>query len=136
MPFRILIADDHSSSRAALATLLQEAGFHTEVAVDGRDALQRLQAAVFDLSLLDVRMPQLTGLEVLSQMRIFGLRVPSILMTGQPTREMEMAALEAGAIAMLRKPIPAEVLRITILRVVDEDRQKKNPPPGDPGLMA
>ena len=120
MAFRILIADDSRPNLEALAALLGGSGFVVEVAKDGSIALQRLLEERFDLSLLDMHMPALTGIQVLSHLRQTGMAVPSILMTGHPSRAIEAAALEAGAIALLRKPIPAEILRITVRRVVGE----------------
>lgn len=120
MAFRILVADDQSESLVVLSSLLQQQrpGCTVEVATSGSDALRRLlQEGPFDLSLLDVHMPGLTGLEVLAQLRSMGLSVPSILMTGHPTRAMELAALELGVITMLRKPIPAEVLRVVVEQI-------------------
>lgn len=120
MPFRILVADDQAESLAVLAALLQQhrPGCTVEVATSGSDALRLLlQAGPYDLSLLDVHMPGLTGLEVLAQLRSMGHRVPSILMTGHPTPAIEVAALELGVITMLRKPIPAEVLRVVVEQV-------------------
>jgi two-component system repressor protein LuxO len=71
----------------------------------------------FDLSLLDMHMPGLTGLEVLDYLNQVGNVVPSILMTGKPSRDIELAALELGVITMLRKPIPAELLRLTVNQI-------------------
>ncbi|HEX9794182.1 MAG TPA: response regulator [Planctomycetota bacterium] len=121
MLHRILIADDSDSSRTALAALLAAHGFLVEQAVDGSHALQRLMVDRFDVTLLDVHMPSLTGIEVLAHLSRSGMSVPSILMTGRPSREIEMAALEFGAFAMLRKPIPAEILRLTIRQIVTRD---------------
>ncbi|MBT7012833.1 MAG: response regulator, partial [Planctomycetes bacterium] len=70
----------------------------------------------FDLSLLDVHMPSLTGLEVLAQLRSFNRIVPSIIMTGNPSASIETEALDLGAITMLHKPVSADILRITIDR--------------------
>lgn len=119
MAFRILVADDQSESLAALAALLQRPGCTVEVVSSGSDALRRLlHEGPFDLSLLDLHMPGLTGLEVLTQMRSLGLQVPSILMTANPTRAVELAALELGVITMLRKPIPAQALQIIVEQVL------------------
>ncbi|MDA1259133.1 MAG: response regulator [Planctomycetota bacterium] len=119
MAFRILVADDQSETLAALAALLQRPGCTVELVTSGSDALRRLlQEGPFDLSLLDLHMPGLSGLEVLAQIRSMGLMVPSILMTSNPTRAVELAALELGVITMLRKPIPAEVLQIVVEQVL------------------
>lgn len=119
MAFRILVADDQTETLAALAALLQRPGFTVEVAQSGSDALRRLLSeGPFDLSLLDLHMPGLSGLEVLAQIRAMGRSVPSILMTSNPTRAVEMAALELGVITMLRKPIPAEALQVVVAQVL------------------
>lgn len=125
MAYRILVADDSEPNLQALLALLQGPGFEIEAARDGSLALRLLLDGNFDLSLLDVHMPQLTGIQVVCALRQVGRPVPSILMTGHPSGALEMAAMEAGAIAMLRKPIPAELLRITIQRVL-------TPSPGPP----
>ena len=132
MPFRILVADDHLASQKALAAWLESAGFRIALASDGREAFRRLQSESFDLSLLDVHMPHLTGLDVLVQLQSLGVRVPSILMTGRPSRALEAAALELGVITMLRKPIAPEVLRVLIERVADGGPESDPDPPPAP----
>jgi len=114
MPFRILIADDQQEQITAIVALLRGLDITIEIATDGGQALQCLLNGPFDLSLLDMHMPRLTGLEVLGQLQQAGQLVPSILMTGNPSREIEMAAMDLGVITLLYKPIPAEVLRITV----------------------
>ena len=118
--FRILVADDQDDSLKAVVALLRSLNARIETAQSGSDALRLLLEGRYDLSLLDMHMPGLTGLEVMDQLRLMGQRVPSILMTGNPSREIEMAALELGAITMLRKPIPGEMLRIVVERVISQ----------------
>ena len=118
--FRILVADDQDDSLKAVVALLRSLNARIETAQSGSDALRLLLEGRYDLSLLDMHMPGLTGLEVMDQLRLMGQRVPSILMTGNPSREIEIAALELGAITMLRKPIPGEMLRIVVERVISQ----------------
>ena len=118
--FRILVADDQDDSLKAVVALLRSLNARIETAQSGSDALRLLLEGRCDLSLLDMHMPGLTGLEVMDQLRLMGQRVPSILMTGNPSREIEMAALELGAITMLRKPIPGDMLRIVVERVISQ----------------
>ena len=118
--FRILVADDQDDSLKAVVALLRSLNARIETAQSGSDALRLLLEGRYDLSLLDMHMPGLTGLEVMDQMRLMGQKVPSILMTGNPSREIEMAALELGAITMLRKPIPGEMLHIVVERVISQ----------------
>ncbi|MDP6962947.1 MAG: response regulator [Planctomycetota bacterium] len=117
MSFRILIADDHEDQLNAVVALLGHVEYTIEVANSGSDALNMLLNNPFDLSLLDMHMPGLTGLEVITHLQQAGSSVPSILMTGKPTRDIELAALDLGVITMLRKPIPAELLRLTVNQV-------------------
>jgi CheY-like chemotaxis protein len=117
MSFRILIADDQVEQLNAVVAMLGNAEYSIEVAYSGSDALNMLLNNSFDLSLLDMHMPGLTGLEVLDHLNQLGNSVPSILMTGQPSRDIELAALELGVITMLRKPIPAELLRLTVNQI-------------------
>lgn len=123
MPYRILVADDQDDSLWAVVALLRGLDAQIEVATSGADALRRLLEAHFDLSLLDMHMPGLTGLEVMGQLRTMGQPVPSILMTGNPSREIEIAALELGAVTMLRKPIPGETLRVIVQQVITQRPQ-------------
>lgn len=118
MSFRILVADDQTDCRDAIQATLDSCGWSVITACDGGDALKHLLDETFDLSLLDVHMPRLTGLEVLAQLKSADRWVPSILMTGEPTTAIETEAMALGALTMLHKPVPAEILRITIDRFI------------------
>lgn len=66
---RILIAEDEGELRKAIVMVFQDAGFETVEAVDGEEALEKIEKNVFDLVVLDVLMPKKSGLEVMSLMR-------------------------------------------------------------------
>ena len=127
MTYRILVADDQDDQLRAVVALLKGLDVRVEMATSGADALRHLLESRFDLSLLDMHMPGLTGLEVIGQVQQAGQLVPSILMTGNPSREIEMAAMELGVITMLKKPIPAEVLRITVQRIFSQSSLHPRP---------
>jgi DNA-binding response OmpR family regulator len=118
MVFRILVADDQEDCRQAVVQCLHRPGFQVFTAATGSQALRLLLQDHFDLTVLDVHMPSLTGIQILSHLRQAGLNVPSILMTGNPSTALETAALELGAITMLRKPVPTEILRITVEQII------------------
>ncbi len=141
MTYRILVADDQDDQLRAVVALLKGLDVRVAMARSGAEALQQLLDARYDLSLLDMHMPGLTGLEVLGQLQQAGQLVPSILMTGNPSREIELAAMELGVITMLKKPIPAEVLRITVQRIFSQwpehprpaqDAPESKPDSGEP----
>ncbi len=115
MPFRILVADDQPDAREALVGLLERRRHRVEVAACGGDALRLvLQGGPFDLSLLDVHMPDLSGLDVLEQLRARGRALPSILVTGHPGPEIEKRALALGALTLLRKPVLPGLLDLVL----------------------
>ncbi len=118
MAFRILVADDQDDCRQAIVQTLHRPGFEVLTAADGSQALRLLLQSSFDLTVLDVHMPSLTGIQILDHLKSAGLQVPSILMTGNPSTAIETAALELGAITMLRKPVPTEILRITVEQII------------------
>lgn len=132
MTYRILIADDQDDQLRAVVALLRGLDVRIEMATTGAEALRQLLASRYDLSLLDMHMPGLTGLEVIGQAKQAGQLVPSILMTGNPSAEIEMAAMELGVITMLKKPIPAEVLRIHVERIFSQVPQTQRPTAGAP----
>lgn len=132
MTYRILVADDQDDQLRAVVALLQGLDVRIEMATTGADALRQLLATRYDLSLLDMHMPGLTGLEVIGQVQQAGQLVPSILMTGNPSREIELAAMELGVITMLKKPIPAELLRITVQRIFSQSLVNPRPAQGEP----
>ncbi len=124
--FRILIADDQEDCRQAVVSSLQAPGVEIRTACSGSEALRLLLASRFDLSVMDVHMPFLTGIEILSHLRQAGLKTPAILMTGNPTAAIEAAALELGALSMLHKPVPIEILRITVEQIIQRRDQGKS----------
>ncbi len=127
MLHRILVADDSDTARRALAAWLEGTGCDVALAADGSEALHLLLDHAFDLSFLDVHMPELTGIQVLDHLLRSGRPVPSILMTGHPSRELETEALEVGALAMLHKPIQAGILEVVLAQALGLQR-------GDPPL--
>ena len=132
MTYRILVADDQDDQLRAVVALLQGLDVRIEMATTGADALRQLLETRYDLSLLDMHMPGLTGLEVIGQVKQAGHLVPSILMTGNPSREIELAAMELGVITMLKKPIPAELLRITVQRIFSQSPVHPRPAQDEP----
>ncbi len=104
---RVLIVDDHDPSRLVLQRLLQRLGLDVTVAASGREALKLLQPSQPDLVLLDLMMPDLSGLDVL---RIIRQRpeldeLPVVILTGDVTDQSESQLAAAGASGFLSKPL-------------------------------
>jgi CheY-like chemotaxis protein len=106
----LLVADDYPLVRTYLATVLERAGHTITHAQDGEEALELLRNADFDLVVIDVHMPKLTGLEVLERMREAGREVRAIVLTGDDTPDVVIGAAERQAVRYLSKPIRPETL--------------------------
>jgi len=109
-PLKILVADDNASNCKILKTLLESAGHEVEVVGDGEAALAALDRARFDLALLDINMPEVSGYEVTKLYRVGHIgeaRLPIVALTADATSETERLCREAGMDAVLTKPVEA-----------------------------
>lgn len=101
---RVLVVDDEEQVRAIICEALQGAGYRVEQAIDGADALERIQKNPPDLITLDIRMPRLDGMAVLRAVRERHPTVPVIVITGLAMEEEVEAAEVLGITAFVRKP--------------------------------
>jgi two-component system, NtrC family, nitrogen regulation response regulator GlnG len=120
---KILVADDEESIRWVLATALTGEGHTVEQAESGGAALQRLNNDHFDLAFVDIKMPDLDGLSLLSQAREAGLSTPIVIITAQNTMANAIEAMKRGAYDYLTKPFDIEEVRLLVQRVLEMRRQ-------------
>ena len=106
----ILIVDDEASLRQTLARILQRAGFEVTTTATGGEALTLLAQQSFDLVYLDLRMPDMNGLEVLKTIHSTHSDLPVILFTAQPDLTSAVEALRSGAIDYLLKPLKPQTV--------------------------
>jgi DNA-binding NtrC family response regulator len=111
---RILIVDDEESIRKVLATILEEEGYKVETAINGKDALKKSKDGFYNLALLDIRLPDLEGTELLSTMKETTPKMIKIIMTGYPSLQNAVEALNQGADAYILKPFKVEDVLQTI----------------------
>ena len=118
---RLLIVDDIADNRAILARRLQRRGFGVTEAVGGVDALRRIDSDEYDLVLLDIRMPDLDGLEVLRRVRSTKSQadLPIIMCTANNASADVVDALAAGANDYVSKPIDFPVLLARVTAQVE-----------------
>ncbi len=107
----ILVADDDQNIRQMIRTLLRRDGHSVTLAKDGAAALAQLQKRNFDLVLMDVRMPRMSGLEVLAKLREQGKRPKVIVMTADNTPETLLRAVREQAYQYVPKPFGAVQLQ-------------------------
>ncbi len=112
----ILIADDDAAIRSLLKTVLMEHGYTTSEAGSGEEALQGIQSGAYDLVLLDMRLPGMTGLDVLRQLREKQGEVPVILMTAYGSPNIAIQASSLGAYSYITKPFELDDVLLQIGR--------------------
>jgi two-component system response regulator MprA len=108
---RILVVDDEQAVREAVDRALRLEGYRTELAADGRGALDAVASAPPDAIVLDVLMPGIDGLEVCRRLRAAGDRTPVLLLTARDAVPDRVRGLDAGADDYLVKPFALDELR-------------------------
>ena len=114
----ILIVDDDNATLTMLGALLQVAGFETRLYSRGRAALEALSNEAFALAILDIQMPDVTGLELLKTIRERRLDLPVIVVSGDQSIDSAIEALRWRAFDFVRKPINPVQLVDTINRAL------------------
>jgi len=110
----ILIVDDERNILLTFGQALRLAGYTTEVATSGREGLERLQTRPIDVVLLDVKLPDLDGLQILQQIREIRKEVPVLMMSGHGTIDTAVRAVRLGALDFLEKPVAKERLLVAV----------------------
>lgn len=114
---KILIVDDSKAMRLIVRRSLRQAGFDAldvDEATNGQEALDSLQQALPDLVLSDWNMPEMTGIELLNQIKSRGIDVRFGFITTEGTPDMRATASAAGALFLIAKPFTPETLRSTL----------------------
>src|SRR5579884_4186755 len=116
----ILVADDDQSIRSLLQSFLESEGFRTVEARSGRDVIPAITKHRPDVVIMDVRMPGLSGLEVLDQMKRQHIDdIPVLTMTAYGTSNIAIEAIQRGAYDYVTKPFELDDLLITVRRTID-----------------
>ncbi|HLE75605.1 MAG TPA: response regulator [Candidatus Bathyarchaeia archaeon] len=107
---RVLIIDDDENTLETLSDILQEKGYQTETAKNGKDAIAKAEKRFFNVALIDIKLPDMTGVEVL---QVFGKMSPytmNVMITGHATLQNAIESVNIGANAYIMKPIDHETL--------------------------
>ena len=120
----VLIIDDESGILDSLRILLKGEGFVPHIALGGKAGLDRIEAMTPDIILTDIRMPNVTGVDILAAARAKDPDLPVILMTAQATLQSAMQAVNQGAYYYLQKPFRNDEL-VAILKRAAEHRNLK-----------
>ncbi|MCC7235836.1 MAG: sigma-54-dependent Fis family transcriptional regulator [Bryobacterales bacterium] len=122
---RILVIDDEADIRESLEVLLQLEGYEVELAVNATEGLARMEAGSYDLVLLDLMMPDRSGLEVLDEVRQRDRETPIFLITAYGSTQVAVNALKSGANDYFSKPWDNEKLLLEIGRMIGAHRLER-----------
>lgn len=124
-PRRLLVAivDDEEPVRRALRRLFLSVGIDVETFANGYEFLESVKVQRPDCAVVDMRLPGLTGLDVLQRLTEAGIRVPTVIVTGNDQPGEAERAMAASASAFLRKPLDQESLLDAVTAAVNEARR-------------
>ena len=118
--YHILVVEDEETFRKATVRSLQLAGFYADGAHNGEAAIRKLNETDFDLLLLDIRMPDMDGIELMKRLETTHRKIPIIILTAYATLESAITAVKAGAVDYLVKPLPNREILTAIERALEK----------------
>jgi len=121
-PASILIVEDDTNIRETLNTILQQKGYNTDTAKNGQEAIQKSQTKFFNIALLDIKLPDMEGTKLLTTLHETLPKMVKIMITGYPSLENAVEALNQGADAYIIKPVKPEKL----LALIEEKLEKQS----------
>lgn len=125
MKQRVLVVDDEDSIRWVLGKCLEKAGYTVEFGENGSEAIQKATLDNFSLIILDIKMPDLNGLEVLEELRVKGIDIPVIIITAQNTVKNAIEAMKRGAYDYIAKPFNLDEVKLTVKRAIENHENSK-----------
>jgi two-component system, OmpR family, response regulator len=114
---KALVVDDTKNIRLLLSTCLETMNYEVLSAANGEEALKLFQSNNFDIALIDIKMPEISGTEVLRRIRSLGIQVPVVIMTAFGTVKNAVECTKLGAVAYLQKPFTADKIRAVLSEI-------------------
>jgi DNA-binding NtrC family response regulator len=122
---RILIVDDDENIRKVLVAILEDKGFCVESVGTAREAVEKSKRKFYNLALIDIRLPDMEGIELLTKMRETTPKMRKVIITGYPTLQNAMDAVNRGADAYIVKPFDVEKVLNTIDQQLKKQQEEK-----------
>src|ERR671922_290869 len=117
-----MVVDDDPTAYQLLREVLAQEGYEVETAGSGREALEKAGTILFDVVLLDVRLPDLNGIEVLRELKPLSPETVVIMMTAFGSIETAIESIQEGAYDYISKPLKLDDVKITVRRALDHKR--------------
>lgn len=121
---RILFVDDEVSLQEFMRLELPRLGHEVAVCPDGRTAVQVMAKNTFDAAILDMKMPDMTGIEVLERLKQVSPDTEAVMMTGYPTKETAIEALRLGAYDYITKPCKITDIQVVLDKIIEKRKLK------------
>jgi DNA-binding NtrC family response regulator len=122
---RILVIDDDESIRRALSQTLESAGYALDTAENGKEAIEKSRANFYHLAIIDIRLPDMEGTELLASLQETTPKMVKIILTGYPSLENAAKAINTGVDAYLIKPVKTEELLKLVKEHLEKQKQEK-----------
>lgn len=123
---RVLVVDDDETIRTTMKAILQDEGYAVDLAATGKEAIQKTQEKSYNIALLDIRLPDMEGVELLKLLKDGFPRTRKIMVTGYPSMQNAISALNKNADAYLLKPVDVEKLLNTVKQqLIDQENERK-----------
>jgi two-component system response regulator HydG len=123
---RIIIVDDDENIRKTMQTILEDEGYVVDLAVTGNEAIEMTQETAYNIALLDIRLPDMEGVELLKLIKDNVPRTRKIMVTGYPSMQNAISALNKNADAYLVKPVDVEKLLNMVKEQLQLQEDEKN----------
>ncbi len=124
---KVLIVDDTKNIRILLQKVLQLEGFEAELASNGKEGLEMIRKGNYSLIFMDIKLPEISGTEVLRTIRAEGNNTPTIIMTAYATIKNAVDCIQLGAITYLQKPFTADRI-LNTMRQFNISAEDDSPP--------
>jgi len=122
----ILVVDDDKSILRTFTRILQKSGYEIDVAETGKEAMDKAENQHYDLALVDIRLPDMDGTDLLAKLKTQLQNTVKIMITGFPSLETGVKALDEGADAYLVKPVkPQELLLLLEEKLKNREEQQE-----------
>ncbi|MFB3887939.1 MAG: response regulator [Candidatus Bathyarchaeia archaeon] len=122
---RILIIDDDENIRKVLQTILEDEGYVTETADTAKKGIEKSQKGFYNLALIDVRLPDMEGIELLTKLKDTKPKMRKLIVTGYPTLQNAVASVNRGADAYIMKPFDVEKILLTIREQLQKQEEER-----------
>ncbi|MCW4007479.1 MAG: response regulator [Candidatus Bathyarchaeota archaeon] len=123
---RILVIDDDENIRKVLKTILEDEGYAVDTAETAKEGIEKSENSFYNIALIDVRLPDMEGIELLSKLRDTKPKMRKLIVTGYPTLQNAIAAVNKGADAYVVKPFEVDKILETIREQLKKQEEERH----------